>query len=1188
MACDVGNTTLQEPGESNIVTREWTSGNRDIDDCIKEYQIKWIPFDTLVDVEVFKEGDAGSIFSATWCEDDKLPTSRMVEFKALPGSQTEDPIEFIREFKSYIMLDSSHYKGHVYGITQYTKTNQYMIVKIYSGSGRCPQCKQTNTCTDWCQPCDPYSVTQGWKSGIDYIDGYLNSVQLSNEGYSYMIEWIPFDRLNNIRIKKRLKSDPLCSAIWLDGLRQTKESRTSPYTVELMVLHNIHAGALEPKKELKNVLGHNDFRIYGITQNTEANQCMAIFDEHYNLRNKFHGECAHCKRDNTFLSWCKSCDPFIEIQGWTSGNKDIDDCVKEYQLNSNNYEKGIEWIPSDRLNNVQMIRKDEFETIFSATWLDGVRTLKSLKRDEDSYSRSRLLSCKVELKAFNGSPKSILEFIKEFKSHLENNDNDSIIHGITQNMETNQYMIVLDEFGSMRNTYHRMCAQCLRNNTHYNWCISCDPLIETRGWTSGNKEIDAFIKELQLKCTGYCDIIEWIPFDRLDNLRVIRKNGANSIFLATWLDGKRSYPEVFGSDYPRTRSPPCSVDLKALGGSQTSTSEFIKELKNLLELVNDKPHIYGVTQNKETNQYMIVFDEFGYFRSSLFGECAQCGRSNSSEAWCQSCDPSIVVQRWKSGNADIDDFIRELQLKSTSNYGVVEWIPFNRLNNIQRIEGVGPEVIFSATWLDGIRTYEETPPSTFIKSRMPCTVELKALHSSQPNSREFTEEINNYAKSKIVKLYGITQDTETNQFMVIYDAIDFMRNREFGRCARCRRYNTSQTWCQSCDPKIMVAQKDWTSGNKDIDSCIREFQFESTEYEKVIEWIPFDRLKSVAIIGKGGFSAVYSAIWMDGARKSKFGSQSRSDSCVVALKTLPGSQTNSSDFLREFRNQMECRFEGSSLEVYGLTQNPTTGEYLMVYQYANRGSLHGFITSNFKGLTWNSKLCQLCDITKDLTQIHKAGYIHNDFHSGNVLLNQYVGGTTKCYIADLGLSRKESESDSEDHIYGVMPYVAPEILSGQQYAKSADIYSLGVMMAEISTGNRPFDGLQFDTSLALDIIKGLRPEFAPGTPDCYVELAKKCMDSNPEKRPTADVVHSTIYRWWHDMDQEKCETTQKFKAADQMIQKLPIISQKHESFMYTSKAINTREIKKAYYSTTTDSAQINLCISEESMFGTYY
>ncbi|RIB21778.1 kinase-like domain-containing protein [Gigaspora rosea] len=297
-----------------------------------------------------------------------------------------------------------------------------------------------------------------------------------------------------------------------------------------------------------------------------------------------------------------------------------------------------------------------------------------------------------------------------------------------------------------------------------------------------------------------------------------------------------------------------------------------------------------------------------------------------------------------------------------------------------------------------------------------------------------------------------------------------------GKCTNCNRFNTSINWCQSCDPYIIT--REWTSGNKDIDDCIKEFQINATEHKKVIEWIPFNKLNVIKEISEGGFGTVFLANLQ----------QNASQSIRVALKTLPGSKTNSNDFLREFKNHMYCRLSGSRLEVYGLTQNTETKEYMMIFQYANKGDLHNYLTLNFEELTWEDKLSLLIDISKDLFKIHKAGYIHCDIHCGNILQHEEESwlGSLKSYIADLGLSRKNEEHMLKVGIYGVMPYIAPEILLGRKYTPAADIYSFGIIMAEVTTGMYPFCERPFDIELALEICNGKRPAFALETPSCYI------------------------------------------------------------------------------------------------------
>ena len=108
--------------------------------------------------------------------------------------------------------------------------------------------------------------------------------------------------------------------------------------------------------------------------------------------------------------------------------------------------------------------------------------------------------------------------------------------------------------------------------------------------------------------------------------------------------------------------------------------------------------IYGLTQNIITNEYMIVFDQFSSKRDEYYGKCTSCNRNNTSPAWCQTCDPQKITQGWTSENKDVDNCIHEFQLKAASYEDVIEWIPFNRFDNIQNnSDGL------LATWLDGIR-----------------------------------------------------------------------------------------------------------------------------------------------------------------------------------------------------------------------------------------------------------------------------------------------------------------------------------------------------------------------------------------------------------------------------------------------------------------------------------------------------
>ena len=97
----------------------------------------------------------------------------------------------------------------------------------------------------------------------------------------------------------------------------------------------------------------------------------------------------------------------------------------------------------------------------------------------------------------------------------------------------------------------------------------------------------------------------------------------------------------------------------------------------------------------------------------------------------------------------------------------------------------------------------------------------------------------------------------------------------------------------------------WTSGNKEIDELIQYTQLNATQACDYLEWIPFEKFEMVKYIGRGGFSVVYSALWMEGPRWIwDDGAQewTRAGPMNVALKRLDNSQNISSSYIDRVLN----------------------------------------------------------------------------------------------------------------------------------------------------------------------------------------------------------------------------------------------------------------------------------------------
>src|SRR5436190_23649881 len=74
-----------------------------------------------------------------------------------------------------------------------------------------------------------------------------------------------------------------------------------------------------------------------------------------------------------------------------------------------------------------------------------------------------------------------------------------------------------------------------------------------------------------------------------------------------------------------------------------------------------------------------------------------------------------------------------------------------------------------------------------------------------------------------------------------------------------------------------------------------------------------------------------------------------------------------------------------SLTFYGMTKDLETQEFMMIIQFADQGNLRHVLSSNFNNILWNDKIKLLLHLTIDLESLHRLGYFHKDFHSGNIL-----------------------------------------------------------------------------------------------------------------------------------------------------------------------------------------------------------
>ncbi|RHZ59705.1 hypothetical protein Glove_362g85 [Diversispora epigaea] len=140
-------------------------------------------------------------------------------------------------------------------------------------------------------------------------------------------------------------------------------------------------------------------------------------------------------------------------------------------------------------------------------------------------------------------------------------------------------------------------------------------------------------------------------------------------------------------------------------------------------------------------------------------------------------------------------------------------------------------------------------------------------------------------------------------------------------------------------------------------------------------------------------------------------------------------------------------------------------------------------------------------LTKDpITQ----DYILNKIHEQSTQEISYI--TWK--ISDLGLS--EPVENPSDCIYGNLPYIAPEVICDKTDTEQSDIYSMGILIWEVLTGETPFDDCEHNLDLTLDIVKGYQPKIYEYIPHEYLTLMKQYEDANPDNKPHAITIDSQM------------------------------------------------------------------------------
>jgi len=180
---------------------------------------------------------------------------------------------------------------------------------------------------------------------------------------------------------------------------------------------------------------------------------------------------------------------------------------------------------------------------------------------------------------------------------------------------------------------------------------------------------------------------------------------------------------------------------------------------------------------------------------------------------------------------------------------------------------------------------------------------------------------------------------------------------------------------------------------------------------------------------------------------------------------------------------------------------------MIVTELMEKGSLKDIIKRE-GAPSFEQTIQYAIDIADAMSYVHYYGIIHRDLKCDNILVNR----DNVAKVADLGLAREIDIDNGMTVMAGTPKWEAPEVLvakkgKGRQYSTSADVWSYGMLLYEMVSGEDPFSDVHDIFELKKVIVnKGKRPKIPKTTNKELKALMKECWKSEPDKRPEFKVI----------------------------------------------------------------------------------
>ncbi|CAL2225622.1 unnamed protein product [Prunus armeniaca] len=365
-------------------------------------------------------------------------------------------------------------------------------------------------------------------------------------------------------------------------------------------------------------------------------------------------------------------------------------------------------------------------------------------------------------------------------------------------------------------------------------------------------------------------------------------------------------------------------------------------------------------------------------------------------------------------------------------------------------------------------------------------------------SQRLDDHHDNKAKESVVIVEDLTNSTPPGiPSSKVACHVSNIEDEDSDECSSPRETDTGSTAPESDDKGVRA---DGNHRHETI-SDVAIAEMEAGIYG--LQIIKNDDLEELQELGSGTYGTVYHGKW----RGTDVAIKRIKKSCFSGRSSEQERLTK--DFWREAKI-LSTLHHPNVVAFYGVVPDGPGATLATVAEFMVNGSLRHVLIRKDRVLDRRKRLIILMDAAFGMEYLHLKNIVHFDLKCDNLLVNLRDPERPICKVGDFGLSRIKRNTLVSGGVRGTLPWMAPELLNGSsnRVSEKVDVYSFGIVMWEILTGEEPYANMHCGAIIGGIVNNTLRPPIPKRCESEWKNLMEQCWSPDPADRPSfTEITH---------------------------------------------------------------------------------